>query len=337
MKLILTVTGLLFLVGVAAAAIISESGSTDALKPATHVIQRGELLVTVTEQGTLESSKNTEIKCRVRGDNSIIYVIESGTDVEAGDVLLRLETLVIDEEISERTKYAHLAKASVARSWADVEKAEIAIQEYLEGQYVSALALLQKDLAVAESKVLNSRDRLSHSKMMARSKYASELEVEERAFAVAQADLNMKLTETRIEVLKKFTKEEELTTRRGALNIAKALHEANKEREYADQQRLRRAQQELEYCVVRAPRRGMVIYPSGKDWEDAPDIEEGATVHKDQVLLLMPDLSKMQVRVGIHESVIERITGDLEARETFSATADGSENEGSYYKMKNMV
>ena len=50
----------------------------------THTITRGDLLVTVTEQGTLESSNNLEIKCKVRGDNTIIWVIESGTEVQAG-------------------------------------------------------------------------------------------------------------------------------------------------------------------------------------------------------------------------------------------------------------
>jgi hypothetical protein len=60
----------------------------------THTITRGDLIVTVTEQGTLESSVNTEIKCKVRGAQiPIIWVIESGTEVEQGDELIRLETL----------------------------------------------------------------------------------------------------------------------------------------------------------------------------------------------------------------------------------------------------
>jgi RND family efflux transporter MFP subunit len=325
MKRTVTVIGLLALAGVAAAAIMSEPGTPRALGPvSTHTIIRGELLVTVTEQGTLESSNNTEIKCKVRGDNTIITVIESGTDVDAGRVLLRLETLFIDEEISERTKYFHLAKASVARSGADVEKATIAIREYLEGRYVSSLATLQKNLAIAESKVLNAKDRLSHAKMMARSEYASELEVEEKEFAVAQAYLDMKLSETKIDVLKRFTKREELATLNGALNAAKALHEANVERASADEKRLKRAQEELGYCLVKAPRSGMVIYPTAREWEQAPDIEEGATVHKDQVLLLMPDLTRMQVKVGIHESIIDRITTELTAKVTLPGrTLDG--------------
>ena len=317
MKLAVIAIGVLALAGVAVAAIMSNGGTSRELGTiSTHTIKRGELLVTVTEQGTLESANNTEIKCRVRGDNTIISVIESGTEVEPGDELLRLETLLIEEEISERTKFAHLAQSEVARSKADVARAEIAIKEYLEGRYVSTLASLQKDLAIAESRVLGAKNRLSHAKMMARSEYASELEVEEKEFTVAQADLDMKLTETRIDVLKRFTKREELATLNGALNSAKALHEANVERAYADQERLKRAEEELEHCVIKAARSGMVIYPSGKEWEDAPDIEEGATVHKDQVLLLMPDLTNMQVKVGIHESIIDRIKPGLPATVT---------------------
>ena len=317
MKRVVTVIVVLALAGVAAAAILSERGASRSLGPvSTHVIARGELLVSVTEQGTLESSDNTEIKCKVRGDNVIISVIESGTVVEPGDELLRLETLLIEEEINERTKFAHLADSQVARSKADLARAKIAISEYLEGRFVSGLAKIQKDLAIDESSVLSAKNRLKHARMMARSEYASELEVEEKEFAVSQAELSMKLTQTRIDVLEKFTKKEELATLNGALNVAKATHEANVERAYADHERLNRAKEELQYCVIKAARGGMVIYPTGKDWSNAPEIEEGATVHKDQILLLMPDLAKMQVKVGIHESIIDRINPGLSAKVT---------------------
>jgi RND family efflux transporter MFP subunit len=152
--------------------------------------------------------------------------------------------------------------------------------------------------------------------MMSESGYVSDLEVEEKEFAVKQAELDVELVKTHIEVLKRFTKKEELATLQGNLDAAKAKHEADRERAYADEQRLKRAEEELTYCVVKADRSGMVIYPSARAWEDAPEIEEGATVHKDQVLLLMPDLSKMQVKVGIHESIIDRITPGLAATVT---------------------
>ncbi|MBC8352809.1 MAG: hypothetical protein H8E66_12515 [Planctomycetes bacterium] len=316
--------GVIGLVG-SAAAIIPDGNSSREFGPAlTHTIARGDLLVTVTEQGTLESSNNTEIKCKVRGDNTIISVIESGTYVQPGDELVRLDTLFIEEEISERTKFAHLARSEVARSKADVARAEIAIEEYLQGRFVSDLATLNKDLTISKSRHLTAINMLAHSKMMAESGYVSELDVEEREFMVSQADLDLKLTQTRIDVLKRFTKEEELATLNGDLNAAKAQYEAVKERAYADERRLLRAQEEYKYCVVTAERSGMVIYPTGEQWKEAPEIEEGATVHKDQVLLLMPDMSHMQVKVGIHESIIDRIAPGLTAKVTLPGkTLDG--------------
>ncbi|MEM8735544.1 MAG: hypothetical protein AAGG44_15020, partial [Planctomycetota bacterium] len=59
----------------------------------THTVRRESLRVTVTEQGTLESSENTEIKCKVRGENTVISVVENGSEVQEGDVLVRRDRL----------------------------------------------------------------------------------------------------------------------------------------------------------------------------------------------------------------------------------------------------
>ncbi|MHC4629454.1 MAG: hypothetical protein ACYTDV_20970 [Planctomycetota bacterium] len=61
----------------------------------THTVRRSDLIVTVTEQGTLESSSNTEIRCKVRGQSVITSVVEDGTYVEPGDELVRLDTQVL--------------------------------------------------------------------------------------------------------------------------------------------------------------------------------------------------------------------------------------------------
>lgn len=318
-KITMIAGAILAVAGVAWVTVAPKSSGDTALQSVpTHVISRGELVVSVTEQGTLESANNTEIKCRVRGNNTITFVIDSGTEVQAGDVLIRLETLAIEEEISERTKFYHLAESQVARSAADVERAKLAISEYEEGRFVSDLALLNKDLAVAESRLLNSKNRLKHSRMMSRSEYASELEVEEKEFASKQAEMNVGLIETQIEVLEKYTKKEELVRLRGELKVAKATWEADVERAAADKKRLDRAEEELRLCTIVADRAGLVIYPDSEDWEDAPKIEEGGTVNKDQTLLLMPDLTQMQVKVGIHESIIDRMRSGMEANVTLN-------------------
>ena len=172
--------GLLLLViasiGVTAVSFLPSSERGTTVDPSfLHTVTQGNLTVAVTELGTLESSNNTEIKCRVRGNNTVTFVVESGTEVKAGDTLVQLDTLAIEEEISNRTKFFHLAESAVARSAADVARARLAVSEYSEGRFVSELSALQKNLAVAESRLLNAKNRLKHSEMLSRSEYASEL------------------------------------------------------------------------------------------------------------------------------------------------------------------
>ncbi len=297
-----------------AAALIPRAGSSPMIGPKlTHTIRRGELIVSVTEQGTLESSDNTEIKCKVRGNSTVIWVIEGGTEVKPGDELVRLDTLEIEDAISERTKYAHLTRSGAERARADVATAELAVSEYQEGRYRSDLMTLEKDLAISQSYLRTAQNMLEHAQMLAERGYVSELEIEERTFTVMQAELNVEVKETEIDVLRRFTKAMELETLNGNLKAAKANLAAEEERAKMDALRRDLALSELEHCVIKAERSGLVIYPSAAQWKAAPEIEEGATVHKDQVLLLMPDLSKMQVKVGIHESVIERVMPGLVA------------------------
>ncbi|MHC4629455.1 MAG: efflux RND transporter periplasmic adaptor subunit, partial [Planctomycetota bacterium] len=263
-----------------------------------------------------ESAENTEIKCRVRGENTIIWVIESGSIVKAGDELVRLDTLAIEDAIAERTKFAHLTRSGAERAKADVTRAELAVPEYLEGRYRTQLMNLEKTLAIAKSSQLTAQNMLAHAETMAQRGYVSGLELQEKRFAVTQAQLHLDVTQTQIKELTDFTKAMETETLDGNLNAARARYAAEAERSKMDAERRDLALAELDRCVIRAERGGLVIYPTARAWRRAPDIEAGATVHQDQVLLLMPDLSKMQVKVGMHESVVDRIKPGMAARVT---------------------
>ncbi len=293
------------------------SGSAPDTGPVlTGTITRRDLTVTVTEQGTLESQENTQIKCKVRGENVIIWVIESGSIVKAGDDLVRLDTLALEDDIAERTKVAHLTRSGAERAKADVARAELAIPEYLEGRYLVALMTLNKTLAIAESNRLTSQNMLTHEEAMSARGYVSDLALQEKRFAVTQAELYVGVVETQIKELHSFTKSMELETLHGSLNAARANYDAEAERAKMDAERRDLAQAELDRCVIRAERDGLVIYPRPHRWKRTPDIEEGATVHQNQVLLLMPDLARMQVQVGVHESVVDRVKPGMMARIT---------------------
>ena len=171
--------GLLVIV-TTAVAMMPRSESPDENGPRlTHTVKRGKLVVSVTENGTLESSDNVEIKCQVRGRNTVTYVVESGTYVYPGDLLVQLDTLFIEEQINERTKYAHWSRSAAERSDADVVRATLAVSEYEQGQYIAELMTLEKDLAIAEATLVTAQNMLNHEQSLRERGYRSQLDVEQ--------------------------------------------------------------------------------------------------------------------------------------------------------------
>jgi HlyD family secretion protein len=303
-------------VAIAAVFIPSAVSPQESSARLTHTITRGDLLVTVTEQGTLESSNNLEIRCKVEGWSTVNWVVESGAIVKPDDELVRLDSSTKEESLSQRKIDYQRALAELSRSQTAVASAQIAIPEYEQGRYTSQLQSLEKDRAIALSNLTTAKNMLAHTKMMFKRGYVSELEVEGNAFTVERAQLELDVQETQIRVLKEYTKKKELEVLQGALKAAQAGLDAQQAQVDLQKQRLEHAQEQFDNCIIIAKQGGMVIHPKAAEWKDAPDIEEGANVHTNQVLLMMPDLSKMQVKLGIHESMIDRVKAGLPAKVT---------------------
>lgn len=312
-------TGILGVIIIAALGCGSDTSSEDLSTTLTHTISRGDLSVMVTEQGMLESSSNKEIKCKVRGQATVLWVIETGTDVKPGDELVKLDSSTIEDNISTKKISYQTAMATYAQSESDVQVAVIDIQEYIEGTYASELKTKQKDVAIAKSNLRSAENILEHSQDMFTKGYVSTLEVEGNTFSLERANLELEVANTQLDALQRFTKEKTLTDLRGKLKAKQAKMKSDKANLDLEKSKLDREEKQLENCVIKADSSGMVIFPSMADWKSAPDVEEGATVREDQVLLQIPDLRQMQVKVGVHEAYVDRLKPGMRARVTLLA------------------
>ena len=70
--------------------------------------------------------------------------------------------------------------------------------------------------------------------------------------------------------------------------------------------RLRRLEANIEYCTVRAPRDGIVVYANQTNGWGRTDVQivEGAPVREGQSLINLPDPRRMKVRAKINESKV---------------------------------
>ncbi len=305
--------GVLVILAAVAVVVFMPNSADDNAQVLTHTIARADLTVSVTEQGTLESSNNTEVKCKVRGFSLVTFVVPAGTFVEEGQELVRLDTKVIEEQHSLTKTNTFIAQATLAQTQANVEKAKIAIEAYEQGRFRSQLQSLEKELAAHKRNLRTARKMHERSRTLFRQGYVTELEADGYAFTVTQAELELKVKETEIKVLKEFTRKMQMEMLNGNKTASESKLAADEAGLAMEVKRRDRAAQELDDCVIRAEKSGLVIYPSAASWKTTPDITEGATVRKDQVLLLMPDLTQMQVKLGIHESVIDRVHPGLKA------------------------
>ncbi len=288
--------------------------ASHAVEYLTHTITRGELAVTVTENGAVESSNNKEIKCLVKGGSTVLWVIETGTMVKPGDVLVRLDQSQIEDKILQQRIVYETALANKLSAESDVAVAKISITEYLEGTYPEDRGKVEQEIFDAEQALRQAQLTYESSMRLAAKGILTDLQLEGTWFSVNQAKQTLDLKKTRLKSLEKYNKDKMLQELRSTLKAAEAKlasYDASLELEEA---RLNREKLQLENCVIKSDTAGMVIFPSMAAWKDSPDIAEGATVREQQTLLMIPDISQMQVKVGIHESKVDRLKVGMSAQ-----------------------
>jgi multidrug resistance efflux pump len=288
-------------------------------KQATFPAVKGILLVTVTEDGNLESASNVDVKCQVLGGSTILWIVPDGSTVKKGDEIVRLDAATIEDQVN--TQKIAYEKAQAARIQAEKEHsaAKIAVQEYSEGTYLKELKTLQAAVTVAQENMNSAKNTLDHTIRLARKGYVTSLQRESQEFAVQRAQLDLDAAVMAVDVLEKFTRAKMLED----LTSKEATAEAKMRSELAsltlEESKLKRLESQVANSVIVAPADGMVVFANDMNrgrggGQQGAAVEEGAAVRERQTLVRLPDLSKMQVKVIVHESKVDLLKPGMPAK-----------------------
>ncbi len=285
----------------------------------TYEVVRTPLQITVSAEGNVESASNVEVKCRVAGGSTILWIVEDGKIVEGGEEIVRLDTAPIDDQLNSQRIVFENALAAKIQAQEAFEVAKISVHEYQEGTFVQELNQIEADIQIAMENLRSAENQLTFSKRMARKGFVSSLQRDADEFAVKRAQLDLKAANTRKKVLVDFTQKKMLTDLEAQREAAEATLRAVETSLKLERDRLERLQAQLKNCVVDAPKKGMVVYANNTRRSryrssDGPQIEEGATVREGQALVRLPDLTQMQTRVMIHESRVDQVRVGMPAR-----------------------
>jgi len=299
--------------------LLSFRESEDSRGDLTYEVHRTGLQVTVVAEGNVESGSNVEVKCRVAGGSTILWIVEDGKEVEEEEEIVRLDTSAIEDKLNSQRIVYEKALASHIQAEQDLEAAKIGVQEYEEGTFVEQLKQMEADIQIAMENLRSAESQLQYSRRMVRKGFASSLQREADEFAVERGKLDLDVATTRKNVLVEFTKRKMLKDLEAKSAAAAANLRAQGAGLKLEKDRLDRLQAQLKNCRIVAPKKGMVVYANNRGGSrfgssQTADIEEGSMVRESQALVQLPDLTRMQVKVTIHESHVDKIEEGMPAR-----------------------
>jgi multidrug resistance efflux pump len=213
-----------------------------------------------------------------------------------------------------------------------------------DGEAKQKLRKFQDDFQVAQKEEGQAKVQLEGTKRLFEKGFVTKIDMEKDEIAYENNRLKVQTAETARDLFLKYefpkTAEENLSKDAEAVRELMRARKAAISKLAQAQARLKSAQgqyniqsrqkkdfyDQLEKCTIKAKRPGLVVYGGSREdmmyYGGEERIREGATVRERQSIITIPDMTKMSVRVKIHESYIKKVKKGQKARITVDAFPD---------------
>ena len=325
--LVLLLIAAIVLVGVGVKFFFFSGTTGPEFDPILATVTRGEFVSKVLDQGEIESSENVELRCEVKARNGQVTVLKTcpeGSQVKEGDFLVQLDATGFEKELETQNLAVAAAKTKLIQAKTALQTAVASLREYSEGVYVEAYQTIKNEVFDAESQITTAEQELEqsiavlehseklHSKgfITQRQLKADEFSVKKSRIAIDKAKNLLTLAMSKAKVLNDVTKPKEETRLGADIEAAKVDLVSQEQSLEVELKKIREINLMVQRCKIVVPEgvTGQVVYAKedggrGQDWV----LEEGGTVRQNQVLIRLPNPSKMQVKALINEQNITQI------------------------------
>lgn len=322
----------------------SWGGSTDKTKPLSVAVSRGTLRIVVTERGNLESVKTVDGVCELAGfQNKIIQLTPEGNHVEKGEIVCRFDSAEIDKNIAQQEIKAKQAASKIETSLQEVEIAknkgatqidtavveltlgELDLEMYQKGTYLAETEKIQGDIGLKQKDYEEAKNQLEQIQGLVKKGFKTPNDLRVAETQAAGKELALKGAKTELMVKQKYEykrKSTEFSSKvdqfrkkveqaraetKASVSKSESEYEAAKATFTIEDQQLKEFRRQKEKTVIKAEQAGIVAYANEPYFDSSRQIREGATVYSRQKIFSLPDMSSMQVKVSIHESLIKKI------------------------------
>jgi HlyD family secretion protein len=319
---------------------------------ATFDVQQGPLTISVIEAGTISNREKIILKSEVPGRNAILSLVDEGTTVDKGDLLVELDASSLKDQ--KDNKQIELIKGEAAlvqarealavtksQASSDLAQAELDLKfargdlsKYEQGDYPQQLQQAETEITLAREELSRAEDRLDGSQRLYDERYITLTELKADQLAVKKARLELALAERNLKVLQEHEHPRMLEEYNAAIRQAEMALERAKRKTVADvvqaeadlkarqseykrqQEAMALIEERIAKCRITAPVSGMVVYATtGKgSWRGNKEpLAKGQEVTERQELIHLPTTDSMQAEIKIHESNLRKVKVGLPA------------------------
>ncbi len=259
-------------------------------------VARGPIVIDVTLAGAIQNRDQVVIKNEVEGKTTILAIAPEGNYVQAGDLLVELDSSQMNEQRKQQEITVINAEAAYVaarenlaitenQGASDVKKAELDLlfaqmdlKKYQEGDYKQQLQQAGADVTLARERLKRATEQVAWSRRLKEEGYVTATELQADELAAEKARLDQEMADVKLWLLQEYTSRRSVeeykskveqaelaldrVQRKAAADIIQAKADlAAKESELAQQkERLAKLQVQIEKCTIRAPVDGLVVY-----------------------------------------------------------------------------
>ena len=309
-------------------------------------VVRGPMTVSVIESGELESERQKVIANELRWPAIIKEVVPEGTLVKKGQTIIEFECKELIEAIEQEELEVTTAKNNYTQAEQNLQlkkeetentllKAKRALKEakenlilYKEHEHPitlydkeSQVQLAQEDLRLAQKR-LDFMLRVNQRKNL-ESPY-SKSEIETNKLKVERLENTLKKARLDLDKLKQYDHKRKLRELQEAIDdttlalkrteleaqkqimMAESNLRANQRHLEMREKRLKELREDEKKLLVKAEEEGLVVYNTGRRQGDVI-IAKGEKINPRQQLMIIPDMSTLQVGTRVYEAMIDKV------------------------------
>ena len=308
----------------------------------TFTVAEGPLTIGITSSGSIQSRDKITLRSELEGNNTIIWVIDEGVNVKAGDLLLEFDSAALvtkrnDQEITAATTEGNLIiseeKLEVTKGDCDANLlerevaltlAKMSFEKYEKGDYPQQKRDYEASIALADEEVKRAAEKYEWSQRLAKEGFltGTELQADELALRRKEQRATHESDVRRATRALARTKWQNKSIIR---QVETEIVQRTRERDRATN-RLAELDFQISKSKIFAPTNGVVLYASTvqiarRRWWTRP-LAVGETAVQRQELIYIPLDTGMIVELMVPEASLNKLELGMSANVKVDAFPD---------------